>query len=1349
MHELPPFTSYNSGTMTGFAPIYCGNKDEWNFLCKAIVHRTSLEDVIKKLDSDRDERATKALVNEVVNYFGSNMEKLHEKSNTQLEYLAKQSESLVKFLESQQLQPQASVPLTSSDTKLPPESNLSASDPTISPDDDFDYLKKFFPEKNKKDTLIPQPHIDFLTEQLTKEEDLLDIDALKEACKKAEIPYPKKLGKQISNPQVKSFIYELAVAFKKKEKRYIYSPIFSYKSENIVTSMFQSSTLTNKYPKISKKYHSKFRYFLNQCENLYTSPSNIQWLISLLSKSFYRREIVSYDGTYGTFNNSLYYAIHFSKILCLLMNRLIHLRDKTNIPTLFNLTCPLFCDIVTFHNLTSPTPRNFFVKHEKIIKLFRSLQEKYASDPTCANSTLYYIFSIFCKHSYIGETMDFIRRELDHTMNSTKQFHTSFLYSVLHSIGIEHFTFLHTPIPPFLRKPLEHQLISWFKPSLNSLHNSDFKSNIFSNPSIPGILKQAVISFKSSNPRSTAPYNINSPNYKQPHILCNENKKLKICPSVSFSPSYTIYHDHDRERSEISLLSLISECCDKMTFKPFFVSVVFGEHDATNFCFLQNEMPTSSAFGPDEDNESLIHLTITQLVTRLKNKSITNFLFLPAAPHILLEYHAHSVILPSIAKGLTAPISLLQNCHPFHLFKLYKLCYKMQSPLLQSLAKQKLSDLCYKFFHIRPTKIILFSIKLNEALSRNKIKTILFSFLKTLPISHELLLLLQSQTKVTFKSHPKISPIFCNHISWCKKWSEKPYPCHCSILSPILGLKNSPHKHISILGHETSSIFDSVLHANLNNVCSPNIKSFPEEFLNSFMTYYHGVLDFCESFKEPIPFLPLTLPSKIFVNKAFNRQFDILNSFRPQPPFIWKLIQELDSFPQTFQCPSNIPSTPQVLKAKRFLSDKLILSAPDKNSGIPDLYCPTILWENMRSSFWCNIHFQKQPHLSEQSILSYFKYTFDANNWNLYGSFNVHGSAPYPYMNRKFKDLSRNRGIISYFHHPLKDIYFRAAAGLMTCLKALDFFHTNLFNPMQALPTMKLLFLYLNNKFGSETVFHSWAADVKEMYDWLPQSDILRAVKWVLSYISKKYRRNSVAVFFKETKRSRIGKSYQSDESVNIPFEEIFRICEFEVTNAYFILNKVVFLQLLGCPQGGPGSPGCSMVVCIFYEHQFRCSIYDHLAFMFFFRYFDDLRAVVVHRSSDITTKSLVFSLLDKLQNQTYHPAMSLVLEECSENTFKFLEGKFTIQNDSLSCIWTSKNFESLQEKGKMKFFTSQDYFSYTGDKKKIVRQASIMGRLSTLLGYCFTDGDLLKSFGFLLVDLFARHFPKKVQSYT
>jgi hypothetical protein len=58
-------------------------------------------------------------------------------------------------------------------------------------------------------------------------------------------------------------------------------------------------------------------------------------------------------------------------------------------------------------------------------------------------------------------------------------------------------------------------------------------------------------------------------------------------------------------------------------------------------------------------------------------------------------------------------------------------------------------------------------------------------------------------------------------------------------------------------------------------------------------------------------------------------------------------------------------------------------------------------------------------------------------------------------------------------------------------------------------------------------------------------------------------------------------------------------------------------------------------------------------------------------------------------------------------------------------------------------FITSQDYFSYSGDKKQLVRSATISGRLSTLLGYSFNDADLLKSFGLLLPELYARHFPK------
>ena len=128
----------------------------------------------------------------------------------------------------------------------------------------------------------------------------------------------------------------------------------------------------------------------------------------------------------------------------------------------------------------------------------------------------------------------------------------------------------------------------------------------------------------------------------------------------------------------------------------------------------------------------IIPLNIFQLISHLKSKSISHFLFLglPAASHILLQYHATSTILPSIAKGSISAISLLQKCHPYQLFKLYNQCYKMTTPLLQFLAKQKLSDLCHKLFNIRPTKKILFSIQLNDILFRNKLKQFYFLFLK-------------------------------------------------------------------------------------------------------------------------------------------------------------------------------------------------------------------------------------------------------------------------------------------------------------------------------------------------------------------------------------------------------------------------------------------------------------------------------------------------------------------------------------------------------------------------------------------------------------------------------------------
>ena len=97
MHKLPVFKPHLSGFNRDLAPIYCSNKEEWNFLIQAIMHRNELNDVLKKVDSNHDNKATKMLLSKVANFFGPNIAELREKSNTQTDYLLQQGAAISKL----------------------------------------------------------------------------------------------------------------------------------------------------------------------------------------------------------------------------------------------------------------------------------------------------------------------------------------------------------------------------------------------------------------------------------------------------------------------------------------------------------------------------------------------------------------------------------------------------------------------------------------------------------------------------------------------------------------------------------------------------------------------------------------------------------------------------------------------------------------------------------------------------------------------------------------------------------------------------------------------------------------------------------------------------------------------------------------------------------------------------------------------------------------------------------------------------------------------------------------------------------------------------------------------------
>ena len=243
-----------------------------------------------------------------------------------------------------------------------------------------------------------------------------------------------------------------------------------------------------------------------------------------------------------------------------------------------------------------------------------------------------------------------------------------------------------------------------------------------------------------------------------------------------------------------------------------------------------------------------------------------------------------------------------------------------------------------------------------------------------------MLSLLQLQTRVIFTGHPKISKILCNHISWCKRWTLNPFPCSCSCIAPLLNITLSASKpHISTLGHDTTSKFDHVLHSNLNDVCVPNIQSFPEQFLTSFLGFYDQVNFFTKTFMELITHVTLSPSQHLFKNKAFDRIYSIFSTFNTPPKFVLTLISQLDQYATSFIITPYSPSPyiSEVNCVAKTLGPRLVLSAPDRNSGIPDLYCPSILWQDMFSSFWENRNF-KNKHMFLQSLFfSHFKYIYD------------------------------------------------------------------------------------------------------------------------------------------------------------------------------------------------------------------------------------------------------------------------------------------------------------------------------------------------------------------------------------
>ena len=176
--------------------------------------------------------------------------------------------------------------------------------------------------QSEPETPVTQAELDALTAVFKSGKDKVNKALLKQQCDKLSVGFPAKLANSISADQVKNLIYKVAVAIQKKpnsnlDQRYLYVPVFWFKTESICTCYLNSFKMCLKpHPFIHRSsLQSKVRDFERICSGLKTNPENIGKIIKDISVSFYLREKRIHVAKYNLRYN-LSDAIYFAKVLC-------------------------------------------------------------------------------------------------------------------------------------------------------------------------------------------------------------------------------------------------------------------------------------------------------------------------------------------------------------------------------------------------------------------------------------------------------------------------------------------------------------------------------------------------------------------------------------------------------------------------------------------------------------------------------------------------------------------------------------------------------------------------------------------------------------------------------------------------------------------------------------------------------------------------------------------------------------------------------------------------------------------------------------------------------------------------
>ena len=164
-------------------------------------------------------------------------------------------------------------------------------------------------------------------------------------------------------------------------------------------------------------------------------------------------------------------------------------------------------------------------------------------------------------------------------------------------------------------------------------------------------------------------------------------------------------------------------------------------------------------------------------------------------------------------------------------------------------------------------------------------------------------------------------------------------------------------------------------------------------------------------------------------------------------------------------------------------------------------------------------------------------------------------------------------------------------------------------------------------------------------------------------------------------------------------------------------------------------------------ERKFHNSLTLYHPYYRFFRYFDDLRMMVVTSKQEPIngpSKKRSSRIVQKIQEECYDKNLILVPEKFEDGKMKFLEGSLSF-NSGFSSKFEVKNYEYWLKQEASRFFLGKSFASFSADPHHKVRKATCIGKLHSLSFYSYSLQDLLEGFIQVLLHFNDLGYPLKM----